>query len=168
MPAQHKIDQVHELAAKLEGAVGMVFTDYRGLKVGELQELRRRLRPRGIEYHVVKNTLMRRAASERGLGDLTQVLVGPTAVATTATDEVELARGIVEETRALRSLRISGGVLGGRVVAAEEIQMLATLPGRTELQAAIVGTLEAPLSQLINTMHAPLRQLVHVLGARAA
>lgn len=168
MPAQEKIEQVARLASTLEGAVGLVFTDYRGLKVQELQELRRRLRPRGIEYHVVKNTLLRRAAGERGLPDPGPLLAGPTAVAMSATDEVELARGVVEETRMLKTVRISGGLLGGRIVGAEEVQMLATLPGRSELEATIVGVLEAPLAQLIRTLEAPHRQLVHVLAARAA
>lgn len=163
-----KVEQVEELRQALEGVTGFVLTDYRGLTVQELQELRRRLRPRGIEYHVVKNTLFSRAAAETGLPDVRALFVGPTAVALTRADEVELAKGIVEEMRTLRTLRITGGVVGGRILKPEEVQSLATLPGRAQLQAAIVGALSAPLSQLAATLQAPLRELIATLAARGA
>lgn len=163
-----KVEQVEKLKASLEDVAGFVLTDYRGLRVQDLQDLRRRLRLRGIEYHVVKNTLFSRAAAERGLPDVRALFVGPTAVAVTRGDEVELAKGVVEETRALRTLRITGGVVRGRVLTAEEIQSLATLPGRPQLQATIVGTLQAPFRQLAATLEGPLRELIATLAARGA
>lgn len=163
-----KVEHVEKLKASLEGVASFVLTDYRGLTVQDLQELRRRLRRRGIEYHVVKNTLFSRAAQEHGLPDVRKLFVGPTAVAVTKDDEIELARGIVEETRTLRTLRITGGVVGGRILSPEEIHSLATLPGRPQLQATIVGALQAPFSQLAATLQAPLRELIATLAARGA
>ena len=155
-------------AAKLEQVAALVLTDYRALKVAELQELRRRLRKNGIEYHVVKNTLFGIAAKERGLPDIERLLAGPIAIATTKTDEVELARGVVDETRVLKTLRIYGGVVRGRIVGTDEITALAALPSKATLQATIVGALAAPLSQLAATLQAPMRELVATLAARGA
>lgn len=163
-----KAEKVDELRSAIEGAAGLVMTDYRGLKVQELQELRRRLRPRGIEYHVVKNTLFTIAAGQEGLPGMDKLFDGPTAVALSRGDEVELAKGIVEETRSLKSVRIYGGVVRGRLLTAAEIAELAALPGRAQLQATIVGALEAPLAQLTATLAAPLRELVATLQARGA
>ena len=167
MPKTEKLEKVDELEKTLDNVAALVLTDYRSLKVAELQDLRRRLRKNGIEYHVVKNTLFGIAAKERGLPDIERLLSGPIAIALTETDEVELARGIVDETRTLKTLRIYGGVVRGRIVDANEITALAALPGRQALQATIVGALAAPLSQLAATLHAPMRELVATLSARA-
>jgi large subunit ribosomal protein L10 len=167
-PKEAKVEKIGEIKGALEGATGFVLTDYRGLKVGELQELRRRLRPRGIEYRVVKNTLFAIAATEQGTPEVKTLFSGPTAIALTRSDEVELARGIIEEARTLKGLRIYGGVLRGQVVGAEDISALAALPGRAQLQATIVGVLEAPLSQLVATLAAPLRELVATIQARGS
>ena len=167
MPKTEKLEKVDELEKTLDNIAALVLTDYRSLKVAELQDLRRRLRKNGIEYHVVKNTLFGIAAKERGLPDIERLLSGPIAIALTETDEVELARGIVDETRTLKTLRIYGGVVRGRIVDANEITALAALPGRQALQATIVGALAAPLSQLAATLHAPMRELVATLSARA-
>jgi large subunit ribosomal protein L10 len=91
VPTEAKAAEVEELKKELAGTPALVFTDYRGLKVVEIQELRRRLRSRGIRYRVVKNTLLRRAAAESGLPDLKKLLEGPTAIAIGERDEVELA-----------------------------------------------------------------------------
>jgi large subunit ribosomal protein L10 len=168
MPKTAKLEKVAELEKTLDNVAALVMTDYRALKVAELQELRRRLRKSGIEYHVVKNTLFGIAAKERGLPDLERLLSGPIAIAVTETDEVGLAKGIVDETRTLKTLRIYGGVVRGRVVDASEINALAALPGKATLQATIVGVLAAPLSQLAATLEAPMRELVATFAARAA
>ncbi len=168
MPKPVKVEKVEELKRALEGVAGFVLTDYRGLRVGEMAELRRRLRPRGIEYHVVKNTLLTIAASQQGAGDVKKLPSGPTAIALTRGDEVELAKGIVDETRILKTLRIYGGVVRGRILSASDITALAALPGRVELQATIVAAIEAPLSQLAATLAAPLRELVATLHARGS
>src|SRR5438034_11680293 len=97
-----KAKKVESLAGELGGSVSLVVTEYRGLKVGELQELRRRLRPRGIEYHVVKNSLFARAAEQSGKSDLRSLLAGPTAVAIGDGDGVDLAKSLVDRSEERR------------------------------------------------------------------
>jgi large subunit ribosomal protein L10 len=159
---------VDSLAEQLTASTAVIVTEYRGLKVGELQDLRKRLRPHGVEYHVVKNSLLTRAASKTQRDSLSKLLAGPTAVALSKGDEVALAKGIVDETRALKALKIVGGVIGGQSISAEEVTSLARLPGRAYLQGQIVGSLQAPLGQLTGLLHAPFQNLIHVLTARSA
>ncbi|MBM4409055.1 MAG: 50S ribosomal protein L10 [Chloroflexi bacterium] len=162
-----KARHVDELVGGLGSSSAVIVTEYRGLKVKELQDLRARLRPRGVEYHVVKNSLFARAAEKSGRGAMRPMLTGPTAVAYGSIDEVELARTVVEETRTYRALKIVGGFVGGSVVQGDEVTALSQLPGRQQLRAEIVGSLQAPLGQLVATLQAPLGNLVRVLQARA-
>ena len=158
---------VDALAEQLRSATAVIVTDYRGLKVGELQDLRKRLRPKRVEYHVVKNSLFTRAAAKTERAGLAALLTGPTAVALGSIDEVELAKSLVDEARVLKSLRILGAYIGGQTMSAEDVQVLARLPSRAYLQAQIVGSLQAPLAQLTGLFQAPFQNLVHVLTARA-
>ncbi len=166
VPAKAK--KVDELAAELSGTVSVVVTEYRGLKVGEIQQLRRRLRPRGIEYHIVKNSLFARAAEKSGKGELRSILAGPTAVAISDLDEVELAKSLVDETRTLKAFKILGALIGGRAMAADEVQALSRLPNRAQLQATIVGAVQAPLAQMVGVLMAAQGNLVRVLQARGS
>src|SRR5436305_176901 len=159
---------VDSLAEQLSGSTAVIVTEYRGLKVTELQDLRRRLRPKGVEYHVVKNSLLSRAASKTHREGLAALLSGPTAVAYSSGDEVELAKGIADELRGLKALRIVGGFIGSQALSADDVQSLARLPGRAYLQGQIVGSLQAPLGQLTGLLHAPFQNLIHVLTARSA
>ncbi len=158
---------VDALAEQLRGSTAVIVTDYRGLKVGELQDLRKRLRPKGVEYHVVKNSLFTRAAEKTDRRGLESLLTGPTAVALGKIDEVELAKGLVDEARVLKSLRILGAYIGGHTMTVEEVQTLARLPSRAHLQGQIVGSLQAPLAQLTGLFQAPAQNLIYVLSARA-
>ena len=158
---------VDALAEQLRGSTAVIVTDYRGLKVGELQDLRKRLRPKGVEYHVVKNSLFTRAAEKTERRGLESLLTGPTAVALGSIDEVELAKGMVDEARVLKSLRILGAFVGGKTMSVEDVQTLARLPGRAQLQGQIVGSLQAPLAQLTGLFQAPAQNLIYVLSARA-
>ena len=162
-----KAVQVDALAAQIAASRAVIVTEYRGLGVKDLQDLRRKLKPRGVEYHVVKNSLFARAAEKSGGGALRPLLVGPTAVALGAIDEVELAKGLIEEARPYRLLKIVGGFVGGQAVGGDDIQALAKLPSTLQLRAGIVGSLQAPLGQLISVLNAPFSTLVHVMTARA-
>lgn len=159
---------VDALADQLSASTALIVTEYRGLKVSELQDLRKRLRPRGVEYHVVKNSLLTRAASKTQRDGLAKLLSGPTAIAMSSGDEVELAKGIMDEAKALKALRVIGGLLSGQTVSAEDIQALARLPGRAYLQGQLVGTIQAPLGQVTGLLQAPFQNLIHVLTARSA
>lgn len=165
IPAKAKA--VQGLQQDLERSTAVIVTEYRGLKVAELQELRRKLRPRGIEYHVVKNSLFGRAADGSGRGALRSLLTGPTAVALGTSDEVEFAKGLIDETRTFKTLKIVGGFLGGRAMSAEDVQSLAKLPSKLQLQATLVGSLQAPLAQAVAVLQAPLAQLIRVLEAKS-
>jgi len=166
VPAKSKAVDV--LAEQLAGSTALIVTEYRGLKVTELQEMRKRLRTRKVEYHVVKNSLLSRAAAKTKRDGLTKLLAGPTAIAFSNGDEVELAKGLMDEVRVLKAMKILGGLLGDQAVSADDISALAKLPGRPYLQAQIVGSLQAPLGQMVGLLEAPFRNLVHVLTARSA
>ncbi len=167
-----KAQKVGQLADGIAAAHALVVTEYRGLKVQELQDLRRKLRPRGVEYHVVKNSLFARAAEQGGRAAITPLLAGPTAIAVPAKDqsidEVELARSLVDELRTFKALRIVGAVVGSRAFGPDDVQVLARLPSRAQLQATVVGSLQAPLASLTVTLRAPLANIVHVLIARGS
>jgi large subunit ribosomal protein L10 len=165
MPAKAKA--VEGLTEQLERSTAIIVTEYRGLTVAELQGLRRKLRPKGVEYHVVKNSLFSRAAEGSGRGALRALLTGPTAVALGTTDDVDLAKGLIEETRTFKTLKIIGGFLGGRVMSGEDVLSLARLPSKLQLQAALVGSLQAPLAQTVAVLQAPLAQLVRILNAKS-
>src|SRR5256885_7571123 len=134
-----KAKKVEGLTAEIAAASSFVVTEYRGLKVGELQQLRRRLRPRGIEYHVVKNSLFARAAEKSGKAELRSILAGPTAVAVGDGDEVELAKSLVDEARTLKALKILGALIGGGELRSGAVVSLAPLPSRPALSALVVG-----------------------------
>ena len=158
---------VDALADQLSGSTALIVTEYRGLKVMELQGLRKRLRDRRVEYHVVKNSLLSRAATKTDREGLRTLLAGPTAIALSKGDEVELAKGLIDETKTLKTLKILGGLLGGKPVSADQITALSKLPGKPQLQAEIVGSLQAPLAQMVGLINAPFQSLVHVFSARA-
>jgi large subunit ribosomal protein L10 len=162
-----KTKAVDALAEQLSASTSLIVTEYRGLKVTEFQDLRKRLRPKGVEYHVVKNSLFSRAAWKTQRESLKTLLSGPTAIAMSKGDEVELAKGMTDEARTLKALRILGGLFGGQAYSAEDITALSKLPGRPYLQAQIVGSIQAPLGQITNLLNAPFQTLVHVLTARA-
>jgi large subunit ribosomal protein L10 len=165
VPAKAKA--VEELQRELERSTAIIVTEYRGLTVAELQDLRRKLRPKGVEYHVVKNSLFTRAAEGSGRGALRAFLTGPTAVALGTSDEADLAKGLIDETKMFKTLKIVGGFLGGRAMSAEDVQALAKLPPKLHLQAILVGSLQAPLSQTVAVLQAPLAQLIRILNAKS-
>ena len=109
-----------------------------------------------------------RAADQSGKGELRSLLAGPTAVAIGDGDEVELAKSLVDETRVLKTLKILGALIGGRALGADDVQSLARLPSRPQLQATIVGSLQAPLAQIVGVLTAAQGNLVRVLQARGS
>ena len=115
----------------------------------------------------MKNSLFTRAAEKTERSGLDSLLTGPTAVALGSIDEVELAKGMVDEARLLKALRIVGAFIGGKTMTVEDVQTLARLPSRAHLQGQIVGSLQAPLAQLTGLFQAPAQTLIYVLSARA-
>jgi large subunit ribosomal protein L10 len=167
MARPDKAAAVAELTASFRDSSAAVLTEYRGLTVAELKELRRSIAGNAT-YTVVKNTLSKIAAREAGLETLVPLLEGPSAIAFVTGDPVEVAKGLKEFTKEHPLLVIKGGVLDGATISSDDIKKLADLESRDVLLAKLAGGLMAPAQQLVNVLAAPLRQLAQVLGAIAA
>ena len=166
MARPEKVEQVALLTEKLKAAKAAVLTDYRGLTVSQLQELRTRLRAQSVEYRVVKNTLARRAAVEAGHEQFQDLLKGPVAIAFGYEDLSAPAKLLGEFTRQTRiRLEIVGGLVEGRVMSPDQVRQTADLPPREVLLALLLGTLQSPVSQLVATIQAPVQHLVGLLEA---
>jgi large subunit ribosomal protein L10 len=166
-PNPQKVAQVQQIRQWLSEAKGVIFTDYRGLNMAQMTQLRKRLRQDQTEYHVVKNTLFRLAAQGLIQDNLDDILQGPTAVAFIRGDEAAAAKAISEAVRELRVLTVKAAVLGGRRFDAEAIQQLAKLPPREVLIAQVVGGLQAPITGLVGTLQGILRDFVYTVQAIA-
>src|SRR3954470_6970710 len=163
---EQKAEQVEVLTEKLRKAKVALLTDYRGLTVTQLQELRGRLRTGDVEYRVVKNTLARRAAEAAGVPALQSELEGPVAIAFGYDDLSMPSKLINEFVRSTRlKLDVKGGLVEGRVFTPDQVKQLADLPSRETLIAQLMGTLQSPVSQLVGIMQTPVQQLVGVLDA---
>lgn len=156
---------VQQLAEKLQRAEAVVLADFRGLNVAATNDLRARLRQQGVEYRVIKNTLIRRAAAQAGIEGLDGLLEGPTALAFGYDDPVVPARELARFAKDFNQLQIKGGILQGRVIDSKEIQRIAELPSRDELLAKVVGGMQAPLYGLVGVLSATLRSFVYAVDA---
>jgi large subunit ribosomal protein L10 len=160
-----KVAQVTELTEKLGKATSAIVTDYRGLTVKQLEELRARLRNDGIEYHVVKNTLARRAAEQAGVGEFSSVLIGPVGLALGYGDLSAPARILNEYFRVNRRLPIVAGMVEKRVLDADAVRAVADLPSREVLLSQLAGTLQSPLSSLAGALNSILSNFAATLDA---
>ncbi|HZV51947.1 MAG TPA: 50S ribosomal protein L10 [Candidatus Dormibacteraeota bacterium] len=166
MPRPEKLQQVELLTEKLRAAKVAVLTDYRGLTVGQMQELRRRLRAQNVEYRVVKNTLARRAAVQAGHPEFQDLLRGPIAIAFGYEEVAAPARVLADFVRQTRlKLEVVGGLVEGRTLDAERTRQIADLPPREVLLAQLLGTVQGPVAQLVGALQAPVQQLVGLLQA---
>jgi len=166
MPTEAKRETIDDLRAELDASRTVIVSEYRGLKVKEIGEIRRALRRSNVSYRVVKNRLMRIAAQDNPAGEaLSPLLVGPTAIAF-GTDEAATAKALLDATRPYnRVVRITGGVLGSRAIDADSVTQLATLPGREVLLAEAVGAIVAPMATTAGLFDAPLRDVVGLVQA---
>ena len=145
---QTKAAHVEEIKKKFEAAQSVVLVDYRGLTVGEATGLRNNFRAAGVEYVVLKNSMVERAANDLGLGDLVPHLAGPTAFAFGLDDVVAPARIIKEFIKKSKKTEIKAGVINGKVENAKLIEQLADLPSREVLIARVLGSMNAPITGL--------------------
>ena len=160
---------VAELKEQLTSAKGVVLTGYKGLTVAQDTELRRTLREAGVTYHVVKNTMLRFAAEKAGIEGLSEHLEGTTAFAF-ADDAVAPAKVIcdfikknkLEDTEVLT---VKVGMVEGKVIDANEVKALASLPSREELIAKALGSMNAPIANTVNVLQGVIRKAVYVLEA---
>jgi large subunit ribosomal protein L10 len=159
VPNASKIAEVEAIKGYLNDAVAALLTEYRGLKVKEIGELRDALRGSSTEYRVLKNTLTGIAVREVGYGELESLLEGPTAVAFVHGDPVQAAKDLAEFARTHPALVLKGGVLDGKVLDAGSVRQLATLESREVMLARLAGMLQASLQRAAIMLAAPLRQV---------
>lgn len=158
---------VKDLAEKIKNSKSVVFSDFKGLKVKDMTDLRKELRKEGTDMKVVKKTLMNLALKDAGIEMDTNKFEGQIAVTVSEQDEVAAAKIIAKFAKANENLKIVGGILGTKVLAKEEVTALAKLPSKEELLAKLVGTLNAPVSGFVNVLAGNIRGLVTVLKAVA-
>jgi large subunit ribosomal protein L10 len=162
-----KVAAVEALTERIQGAEAIVVTDYRGLSVDQLGQLRRQMRSTGAEFHVVKNTLTLRALAEAGMQAPGELLTGPTALAFLHDDLSGPVKALKECAKETNILAIRGALMGGAVLDAKGAEALADLPSRAQLLSQLAGILQAPQRQLVTLLQAPARDLVSVLKAQA-
>ena len=164
MARPDKVQAVEKIKERFNDAEGALLTEYRGLSVAELAELRRSLRESGAEYKVLKNTLARIAANEIGLEGLVEMLEGPTAIAFCESDAAAVAKTLDEAAKKYPVLVIKGGVLKGSIIDAEQAQRLAKLEPREIQLAKIVMMVNGPVQQTANVLSALLWDLGSMLS----
>ena len=166
MPTQAKTDSVEALKERLGGVKTAVLTEYRGLSVRQISDLRKQLKGAAAEYKVVKNRLARLAVKDSALDALGEHLKGPTGLVFTKQDPVAVAKALQAFVRTNPQLLIKLGLVEGKVVQPAELKALADLPSKEQLRSQIVGAVQGPMAQLVSLLQAPLRELVYVLDAR--
>jgi large subunit ribosomal protein L10 len=164
MPNTEKVTAVAEIVEHFNNSSAAVITEYRGMTVKQISELRRAL-GRETTYAVVKNTLSKRAASEAGVTIDDSLLVGPTAIAFVGGDPVEAAKGLRDFARANPLLVIKGGVMDGKSLSANEIAKIADLESREVLLAKLAGALKALPTRAAGLFQAPLSQMARLAKA---
>jgi large subunit ribosomal protein L10 len=162
----YKTEGIKKIRDLIEGSRDVIFTDFRGLNVTQITDLRRSLQEKEAEYRVVKNNYARLALSELGFPFDEDFLIDPTAVALARSDIGPIAKVLFEFTRD-STLRIKGGLIDGKVVSSEQVEAISRLPGREQLYAMLMGTMNAPLTNLVYAMDAVVTKLVRTLQAVA-
>jgi large subunit ribosomal protein L10 len=163
-PNDEKVSAVAEITEQFANSSAAVITEYRGLSVKQVTQLRRAL-GRDTTYAVVKNTLTRRAAAEAGVALDESLLVGPTAIAFVSGDPVEAAKGLRDFARTNPLLVIKGGVLDGKSLSAAEVAQIADLESREVLLAKLAGALKALPTRAAGLFQAPLSQMARLAKA---
>lgn len=159
---EEKAQVVSEIKEKFQGSTGVVIADYRGMTVAQVTKLRADLRQAGVEYRVLKNTLVRRAAHEVGIDGLDSILEGPTAVAFSA-DPVAPAKVLSEFAKDVKTFTIKGGVVEGKIIDPNGVKALADLPSREVLLAQVLRGMQAPLAGMANVLQGPIRKMGYAL-----
>jgi len=163
-----KQESVASLAAKLRRSPALYVTDFSGLNVARLTDLRRRLRAAGVEYVVVKNTLALRAFTEAQVTGLDDHLAGPTGLVFAGTDPVAAAKVLAEFVKEFEKPSVRAGLVDGKAVSPEQVKRLAALPSKTELLAQLGGALQAPLAGFVGALNGLLMNMVGALEALKA
>jgi large subunit ribosomal protein L10 len=166
MPTEAKREAVAELREQLAGSRTLIVSEYRGLSVKEIAEVRRSLRRQDVIYRVIKNRLMKIAAADTLGSALDPLLTGPTAIAF-GNEEAPTAKAVIDALRPYRQVKITGALLGNRAIDAEGVSRLAALPPREVLLSQIAGAFAAPMATTAGLFDAPLRDIAGLVTALA-
>jgi len=165
----YKYDIVNNLKEKFSGATAIVLVDYKGINVEQVNQLRNRFRDEKVEYLVQKNTLIKIALNELGISELDSYLLGPTAVAISKKDEVSPAKTMTKFIKEVMEdkgfPKFKAGYVAGHVYSAEQLKSLAGLPSREELIAKVLGSAQAPISNLLSVTQGIIRKFVYAVDA---
>ena len=164
MPSSKNIEAVAELSDKLVRAKAIYFTDYLGLDVGSITDLRSQFFQADVEYTVAKNTLLKIAAKENKIKGLDEFLTGPTAIAISYDEPTSPAKVIKSFSKDHDKPRVKGILFEGDVLDGSEFKRLADLPSKIELLSQLVAMLQSSMSKLVNTLNAPLTNVANVLN----
>jgi large subunit ribosomal protein L10 len=167
MPTAEKAHTIEQAKDWYGRSKGVVFTDYRGLKVKEIQQLRSNLRAKGGELHVLKNTLFRLAAGEDAAALPEDLHNGPTAIAFIFEDEAGCTKALLDYAHTNKNLTVKGGFFGGKAMTVQQVTALSKLPPRDVLIAQLIGVIASPLTNLVGVIEALYADPIRVIGAVA-
>lgn len=163
---QKNLDAVDDLKRQLEQYNDIIFADYRGLSVGQITDLRNRLREQQAVFKVIKNRFAKIALVQMEKADTSAFLTGPTAFALTAEDSAAVAKTLFDFARE-STLHVKGGLIEGGVFSGEQVEAYSRLPGRQQLIGLLMGTMQAPLQNLVYSLNGVTQKLVRTLQAVA-
>jgi large subunit ribosomal protein L10 len=167
MPTAKKIETVQELTDRIERGTGFLGSEYRGLRVAEITSLRRTLREQGIEMHVVKNTLLRRAADAAGKPAVADLAEGPTALLISYADAISMVKTVVEYQRTARNtFAARSAYIDGTLIPSNRLADIATLPPKEVMIAEFVGALQSPIATFASLISATIQEFSGLLSAR--
>lgn len=162
---EEKGQVIEELREKFSEAKALILTDYKGMTVAELADLRRLLRGGGVDYRVVKNTLARVASQDTPISVAKDAFKGPVAVAIGYKDPVMTAKKVIEFSKKNEKLKLSGGVIEGKLYTANEVKAIAELPAREVLLSMLAGAFQAPLSKMAAALSATVSSFAYAMSA---
>jgi len=165
MPSIKKIERVAELKEQIEGSTALLLTEYRGLTVSEITELRKSLREGGASFSVIKNTLMRRALEQTDAAELGSLFDGPSAVAFVQEDPVAAAKSVTTAAKRFPALVLKGGFVEGRLLDAEEARSLADLESREVMLSKLAGLMKGEMSRAAAVFQATQARFLSLLEA---
>jgi large subunit ribosomal protein L10 len=163
VPTAEKVESLERLRERLDGVNTAVLTEYRGLTVQQLHDLRKQLKAAAAEYKVVKNRIAKLAVADTPLRSLAAHLKGPTAMVLSRQDPVAVAKALQGFARTNQALAIKIGYVDGQVLQPPELKSLADLPSREAMRSQLVGLIQGPAAQLVGLVQAPHRELAYVL-----
>jgi large subunit ribosomal protein L10 len=168
VPTQEKVAAVDDLKERLNGVKTVLLTEYRGLTVQQMSELRKQLRAVSAHYKVVKNRLAKIAIASSELDALRPQLTGPVGLIVSKEDPVAVAKAVSTFARTNQALTIKGGYVEGRLMQPDGLKALAELPSKEALRSQVVGAIQGPLAQLVSLLQAPQRELAYILAQRGS